>query len=129
MLDSAQAWSAQHNVVGQHMTINAGSVVDMMGVVTQGRSDSSQWVTSFQVQVSVDGSTFTAVDSGATFQGNSDRNTRGNALFSTPAQAQSHSQSVCNLCSVRSCPRCLPASQIVWCRVCRFVPVWWMDFT
>jgi hypothetical protein len=58
------------------MTIDAGLLVDMVGVVTQGRADMDQRVTSYTVQVSKDGGTFSAVDGGESFQGNSDRSTR-----------------------------------------------------
>jgi hypothetical protein len=87
-LDSAQAWSAAASTAGQYMTIDAGSLVDMVGVVTQGRANHDQWVTSYQVLVSVDGTTFTAIDGGATFRGNGDRSTRVNSFFSAPTPAR-----------------------------------------
>jgi hypothetical protein len=62
MLDSAQAWSAQTNEVGQYMTISLGSVQTVTGVITQGRSESSQWVTSYKVQTSMDCSVYDDVD-------------------------------------------------------------------
>ena len=76
MLNSVQAWSATNNV-NQHMTIDAGTVYMIHGIATQGRLDygGDQWVKSYSVQVSADGSTFTDVDGGASFTGNSDRNT------------------------------------------------------
>ena len=75
MLNSVQAWSATNNV-NQHMTIDAGTVYMIHGIATQGRlDDGDQWVKSYSVQVSADGSTFTDVDGGASFTGNSDRNT------------------------------------------------------
>ena len=36
-LDSPQAWSAQHNAVGQYWQMDLGSAQSVGGVVTQGR--------------------------------------------------------------------------------------------
>jgi hypothetical protein len=50
-LNSAQAWSAARNVVGEWMQIDIGEVLSVSGIVTQGRRQFDQWVTSYQVQV------------------------------------------------------------------------------
>ena len=51
--------------------MDTGSVQDIQGVGTQGRGDGEpQWVTTYTVSVSSDGSSFTAVDGGFTFTGN-----------------------------------------------------------
>ena len=61
----------------------------MVGVVTQGRSDTSnQWVTSYTVAHSNDDTTFVDVDGGATFSGNSDRSTKITQYFTTSVSAR-----------------------------------------
>ena len=54
--------------LGEWLLIDAGVVRTVAGVATQGRGDGSndQWVSSFKVSVSVDNTTWTAVDGGAT---------------------------------------------------------------
>eukprot|EP01050_Picozoa_sp_SAG11_P025099 SAG11_NODE_5555_length_1526_cov_2.592151_1_plen_440_part_10 len=58
-LDSVQAWSAQHNRVGEHMTMDLGLVQEVAGVATQGRRDLDQFVRTYEVQVSTDGEHYT----------------------------------------------------------------------
>jgi len=70
-LDSAQAWSAKSNEVGQWWQMDVGSTRQIGGVVTQGRTQDSQYVKSYKVEVSSDGSTWADVDGGATFTANS----------------------------------------------------------
>jgi len=74
-LDSGQAWSAATNQAGEWWQMDLGAVNYVTGVVTQGRHDNhNQWVSSFSVKVSSDGSTFTDVDGGAHFTGNAAAN-------------------------------------------------------
>ena len=55
-LDSRWSWSAKHcNMDSEWFQIDTGSVQKIEGVVTQGRGDYGQWVTSFKVMVSDDG--------------------------------------------------------------------------
>ena len=73
------------------MTIDAGTVHIVHGVATQGRADclfGCQWVKSYSVQVSTDGMTFTDVDGGASFMGNSDSNTVVQTCFSSVVSAR-----------------------------------------
>ncbi len=98
MLDSAQGWSALTNSVGQYMTISLGSVQTVTGVVTQGRTLHSQWVSSYKVQTSPDCSVYSDVDGGRVFSGNVDMHSQVPNFFSTPVQA--------------SCVRLLPQSWV-----------------
>jgi ABC-type sugar transport system ATPase subunit len=50
-LKSLQAWSVRTCNVNQWMQIDTGEVQSISGVVTQGRRDAAQWVTSVRVQV------------------------------------------------------------------------------
>jgi len=76
MLDSPAAWSAQNNNRDQHMTIDAGAVVQVAGLQTQGRADLDQWVTHYRVEVSEDGENYSGVDGESSFPANSDRDTK-----------------------------------------------------
>ena len=88
-LDSQRIWAAGANAVGEHMTIDAGMDVVVLGVVTTGRSGYDQWVESYSVQVATaaaDGH-FEPVTSRANatvFTGNSDRSSRVYGWFAAP---------------------------------------------
>ena len=108
MLDSAQAWSAQTNsaqawsaglnMPGQYMTISLGSVQTVTGVVTQGRPQGNQFVTSYKVQTSPDCSVYSDVDGGRVFSGNVEMYSKVPNFFSAAVQA--------------SCVRLLPQSWV-----------------
>ena len=89
-LDSPRAWSSGKNAAGQWWQWNLGSAQQVRGVVTQARQNHGQYVTEFQVQVSKDGKTFTAVDGGRKFRGNTVANSdaKVNAIFIHPVAAQ-----------------------------------------
>ena len=80
-LDSDQAWSCHRTGSnGQFpddwMQIDLGSIKKVKGVVTQGRYNSDQWVTTFKLRYSIDGSQYIDIDGGRLFTGNEDRNTK-----------------------------------------------------
>ena len=52
MLDGEHGWLAGRNVAGETYTMDAGAVMDIAGVVTQGRRNSAEQVTEFKVKVS-----------------------------------------------------------------------------
>ena len=65
MLDSAQAWTAATAAAGQWMQIDLGTFRQVVGVAIQGRGDyPDQYVTSFEVQCSMDGVHFTTAGAG-----------------------------------------------------------------
>ncbi len=99
MLDSAQAWSALTSTVGQYMTISLGSVQTVTGVVTQGRPQGNQFVTSYKVQTSPDCSVYSDVDGGQVFSGNVEMYSKVQNFFRTAVQA--------------SCVRLLPQSWVI----------------
>ena len=71
-LNSPQGWSAQANNTSQYIQLSYPVPVYMTGLVTQGRAyNGGQWVTTANVDVSLDGVTWTNVLSGATFNANS----------------------------------------------------------
>ncbi len=87
MLDSDQGWSVLTVTVGQYMTISLGSLQTVPGVVTQGRKQDSQWVTSYKVQTSPDCSVYSDVDGGRVFTANVDMSSKVQNFFSTAVQA------------------------------------------
>lgn len=60
----------------------------VLGAATQGRQSSDQWVTSWTFKYSTDGSTWSDVDGGAAFTGNSDQNTKVEQTFATSVTAK-----------------------------------------
>ena len=70
------------------MMIDLGSATTIRGVVTQGRGDWNDYVTSFTVQVSTDGATFADVDGGATFTGNTHYLLKVTNTFAATVQAR-----------------------------------------
>jgi len=85
-LDSVQAWSADPPLERQWVQMDMGSVMTVMGVVTQGRNGVPQWVTSYTVAVSTSGDSWEDVD--GTFTGNGDMETKVEGLFSAGFQAR-----------------------------------------
>ena len=80
--------SANPGAVGDWMMIDLGSTTTIRGVVTQGRGDVAHWVKEYTVQVSTDNATFTDVDGGATFTGNTDHLSRVANTFAATVQAR-----------------------------------------
>ena len=87
-LNSKQAWCAASNDKSQYMEIDIGFLQNITGFVTQGRRDADEWVTSYTVQASVDGSTWTDVGCGTQFEGSTDRSTKVKSLLHRPIIAQ-----------------------------------------
>ncbi|CAH1802614.1 unnamed protein product [Owenia fusiformis] len=74
----------------QWIQADLGSLMQVNGVVTQGRADYNQWVTSYKVYYSTDGSSFELIakDGNQIFDGNSDRTSQVTRLFDQPLQAR-----------------------------------------
>ncbi|XP_033118606.1 lactadherin-like, partial [Anneissia japonica] len=90
--DAYGAWAAATNDPDQWIQADLGSVKRVVGVITQGRSDGNQWVKTYKVTYSTDGSIFTPVlgSSGQVeiFSANSDRNTEVKNIFNSVVYAQ-----------------------------------------
>jgi hypothetical protein len=90
MLDSSQAWSYS-NTIGtgdQWMQIDLDVNKTISGVVTQGRYNYSQYVTSYKVEHSSDGTNWSWVDNENVFTGNTDANTKITNSFTTNVVAR-----------------------------------------
>jgi hypothetical protein len=86
-LDSPQAWSADENKVGKWYQMDNGKIADIVGVAIKGRKNSDQWVKTFKVKY-YDAGTWKDVDGGATFTGNTDRDTQVEVKFVTPVKTR-----------------------------------------
>lgn len=87
-LDSPTSWSARYNNGEQWIQIASPIRLKWIGVVTQGRKNANQWVTSYKVFTSDDGTTWEEVDNGKSFDGNNDRNSHERHWFDDPVCAR-----------------------------------------
>ena len=93
-LDSTQGWSAQNNAIGEWYQIDNGVVGKITGVAikarvhTPGASWSPQYVKTFKVQSKGATGTWTDVDSGKVYTGNTDADTQVDVTFDTPVDAR-----------------------------------------
>ena len=87
-LGSKLGWVAKTAKVGQFMQIDSGMVQSVAGVITQGRKDRNEWVTTFSVQTSKDGSKWEDVSCGQEWDANSNRNSKVRTYFSAPVKAR-----------------------------------------
>jgi hypothetical protein len=82
-LSSPQAWSAEKNKIGNWYQMDNGKIAKIVGIAIKGRKNSDQWVKTFKVKY-YDAGTWKDVDGGATFTGNTDRDTKVEVKFTTP---------------------------------------------
>lgn len=68
-LDSSQAWISHSSDLNPWMQMDTGQVTIIKGVVTRGRRDAAEWVTTYRIDASSDGETWTKVDNGQVFDG------------------------------------------------------------
>lgn len=84
-----QGWSALKLEGNQWIQVSSSDKKQWIGVVTQGRHNAHQWVTSYKVEYSDDGVNWGEVDDGRIFNGNTDMNTHVKHWFRTPVTARS----------------------------------------
>ena len=53
------AWSTLRNDVHQWLQVDLGATTEVTGIQIQGRQEADQWVTSFEISYSSDGTTYT----------------------------------------------------------------------
>ena len=85
------AWSAGQNTIDEFIQADLGSEVKLVRVATQGREDYDQWVTSYHVAYSSDGTDYTFImhkGQKKLFGGNYDRNTIVDHVFDAPITAR-----------------------------------------
>jgi len=87
-LDSIKGWCAQTNVIGEWYQMDNGVVGKITGVAIKGRDDSEQWVKTFKVQSKGATGTWTEVDSGKVYTGNTDKETQVDVTFDAPVDAR-----------------------------------------
>ncbi|XP_033104771.1 lactadherin-like [Anneissia japonica] len=85
-------WAAATNNLNQWIQADLGAIKGVIGVITQGRSEDVQWVTSYKVNYSTDGSNYLPVlgSSGQVenFSANSDSNSEVKNIFNSVVYAQ-----------------------------------------
>ncbi|XP_078660004.1 uncharacterized protein LOC144904743 [Branchiostoma floridae x Branchiostoma belcheri] len=88
------AWAARTSTIGQWLQVDLGEMKTVTGAIIQGRNANHQahWVTSYKLQYSVDGvswTTYASSDSSEqVFPGNTDRNTPVTNLLDSPKVAR-----------------------------------------
>ncbi|XP_078666819.1 lactadherin-like [Branchiostoma floridae x Branchiostoma belcheri] len=86
------AWAARTNTIGEWLQVDLGEMKTVTGTISQGRSSQDQWVTSYKLQYSVDGVSWTTYASSdgseRVFPGNTDRNTPVTNLLDSPIDAR-----------------------------------------
>ena len=82
-LYSGAMWKPGTADANQWYQMDVGSAVSVVGVVTRGHYSTAAWVKSFTVSSSTDDSTWTAVDGGATFVGNTDQKSPVRSMFAS----------------------------------------------
>ena len=88
-LDSVQGWSAQNNAIGEWYQMDNGVVSKIAGIAIKGRKDCcNQWVKTFKVQSKGATGTWTEVDSGKVYTGNTDKETQVDVTFDAPVDAR-----------------------------------------
>jgi hypothetical protein len=88
-LDSVQGWSAQTNAIGEWYQMDNGVVGKITGVAIKGRAAAhDQWVKTFKVQSKGATGTWTEVDSGKVYTGNTDKETQVDVTFDAPVDAR-----------------------------------------
>ncbi len=84
-IDSQQAWSPLSNGLTDYVYIKLENTRYVKGIVSQGRANQAQWVTQAKVEYSIDGSTWTLIN---TYNMNTDQNTKVYNYFSAPVYAR-----------------------------------------
>ncbi len=87
MIDSSSGWCATGNVDGNWIQLDNGKIGSISGVITQGRKDADQWVTSYKVKYKDESGSWWDID-GKKFPGNKDRNSKVTTTFSKPVMAR-----------------------------------------
>jgi hypothetical protein len=88
-LASPYAWCAANPNIGEWIQMDTGLVQTISGLVTQGRRDAAQWITSFKVMVSQDQVIWDDVQCGRVFTVNPrDNNERIKTVFDEPIVAR-----------------------------------------
>jgi hypothetical protein len=87
-LDSVQGWSADTNTIGKWYQIDNGVVGKITGIAIKGRAAHDQWVKTFKVQSKGATGTWSDVDSGKVYTGNTDMTTQVDVIFDAPVDAR-----------------------------------------
>ena len=84
-IDSQQGWSPNSKNLTDNIYIKLENTRFVNGIVSQGRANLAQWVTQAKVEYSIDGTTWTLIN---TFNMNTDMNSKVYNYFSSPVYAK-----------------------------------------
>ncbi len=87
-LDSTGGWCAKNLEIGEWYQMDNGVVGKITGVAIMGRGSNEQWVKTFKVQSKGATGTWTEVDSGKVYTGNTDKETQVDVTFDAPVDAR-----------------------------------------
>ena len=87
MIDSPGGWCATGNVDGNWIQLDNGKIGSISGVITQGRKDAAQWVSSYKVKYKDESGSWWDID-GKIFPGNVDNDSKVTTTFSEPVRAR-----------------------------------------
>jgi hypothetical protein len=87
MIDSAGGWCSASNTVGSWIQLDNGKLGSISGVITQGRKDYDQWVSSYKVKYKDESGSWWDID-GKIFPGNVDKDSKVTTTFSEPVRAR-----------------------------------------
>ena len=82
------AWISKDNVIGRFIQVSQENPRLWTAIVTQGRGDYDQWVTTLKVFYTNNGKTWEQVDGGKIFNANTDRNSKVIIRFGLPVYAR-----------------------------------------
>ncbi len=85
-LSTTANWSAQTNDANQYLQIDLGKVRPVDAILTQGRHNANQWVTSYRLSYSLDGNTW--IDYPPVLTGNTNQTTVVKNVLTTPFSAR-----------------------------------------
>ncbi|XP_019622320.1 PREDICTED: lactadherin-like [Branchiostoma belcheri] len=85
-------WAATTSIIGQWLQVDLGEMKRVTGTIIQGRNRDEQWVTSYKLRYSADGTVWTTYagsdGSDMVFPGNADMNTPVTNLLDNPIAAR-----------------------------------------
>ncbi|EGC31439.1 hypothetical protein DICPUDRAFT_156718 [Dictyostelium purpureum] len=87
--DGSEAWCASTNDPGQFLIAGSLVISEFVAIITQGRGDADQWVTSYKLRYSLDNVTWFDYNNGQVFNGNTDQYSIVVHVFPQPFRARS----------------------------------------
>ena len=74
--EGSSCWGAASNDLNQYLQLSSPICFNFHAIVTAGRPDADQWITTYSLAYTIDGSQWLPYNEGEILRGNTDRNTR-----------------------------------------------------